>query len=231
MLDDEDGERRRQAQQQVEHGAAVGRRRGPPPARRAARSWARAPAPARSRRGGAGRRADRRSRRGASASRPRLSSSAAVPSTISVRARSRPQSCRSSPSRASSASATFSATVSCGKSELIWKVRARPSATRRSGASVGDVGAVEPDRSAARGCSRPGHEIDERRLAGAVRADERVPRAGTQRQRHLARDAERAEALRDALDLERGIRSRAVPARAGARRRTSRSRRRGPAAR
>src|SRR5512146_2526881 len=40
---------------------------------------------------------------------------------------------RSSPNRASKARPTFSATVRVGKSELIWKVRASPSATRRSG--------------------------------------------------------------------------------------------------
>src|SRR5215468_1019907 len=71
---------------------------------------------------------------------------------------------------------------------------------RRRGA--GDLLAAEEDLAAVRP-QHAGHEVDERGLPGAVRADERVARADRHREIDAARDDERAEALVEAPRRER----------------------------
>ena len=68
----------------------------------------------------------------------------------------------------------------------------------------GDVGAVERDASGVRP-QHPGHQIDQRRLAGAVRADQRVARAGRQCQFDVGGDDQRAEAFAQAAGGQRDL--------------------------
>src|ERR1700678_4052172 len=69
----------------------------------------------------------------------------------------------------------------------------------------------------------PGEEIDERRLAGAVRSDQGLPGAGLNRERHVVGRNQGAETAYEAARMERrsahAIRRRAAR---GARRTTSR---------
>src|SRR5690606_36597835 len=57
-----------------------------------------------------------------------------------------------------------------------------------------DVGIAEPDAAGIR-TQHAGHQIDQRGLAGAVRADQRVALALREGDRDVARDDERAEGL------------------------------------
>src|SRR5262249_22445146 len=66
----------------------------------------------------------------------------------------------------------------------------------------GDVRAEQPDRSARRG-KTPADEVEERRLAGAVRSDQRMPLALLDRQRNAANDFGLAETLAEVRQLER----------------------------
>ena len=66
-----------------------------------------------------------------------------------------------------------------------------------------DVAALE-QHLARRGRDHAGQEIDERGLAGAVRADQRVARAGLQAKVDVARGGERAEVATEAAGLEQG---------------------------
>ena len=88
------------------------------------------------------RRGPRARHRGARASRP-------VIQRLLARRRCR-RSGSSSPSRACTASATFSSTVKRGRIEVIWKVRARPRCTRSAIDRLGDVPPVERDRARCR---------------------------------------------------------------------------------
>src|SRR5882672_7703450 len=67
---------------------------------------------------------------------------------------------------------------------------------------AGDVIAVEHDASRTRR-ERAGEEVEERGLAGAVRPDDRVQRADLDAQAHRVHRGERAEALGQALGLEK----------------------------
>src|SRR6185312_12267158 len=68
---------------------------------------------------------------------------------------------------------------------------------------AGDVLAEEDD-AAAIGAQLAGNEIEERRLARAVRPDDQAPLAGFDGEIDMARDAQAAKGLLDAFQLERG---------------------------
>ena len=68
---------------------------------------------------------------------------------------------------------------------------------------VRNVAPVEPDAAGARP-QYAGQEIDERGLAGAVRADQRVARAALDLQRDVARGGDAAEALVEMFGVEHG---------------------------
>ena len=71
---------------------------------------------------------------------------------------------------------TFSRTVMCGKSFVVWNVRAMPSAAMAWGFQRGDPLAAEEDLALV-GRERPGDQVEERGLARAVGADDRLDRA------------------------------------------------------
>ncbi len=85
----------------------------------------------------------------------------------------------------------------------------------------GDVLAGEDDRALAR-LEHAGQQIDQRRLAGAVGADQRVARAGLERQRHVVGDREAAETPEQAARLQRRAHGAASRRGAGRSRRASR---------
>ena len=62
---------------------------------------------------------------------------------------------------------------------LIWNVRTSPRLTRSCGSRRGDVVVAEEDLAAV-GPQHAGHQVDQRGLAGAVRADQRVALAARQ---------------------------------------------------
>ena len=80
---------------------------------------------------------------------------------------------------------------------------AREAAPRAFGLThVCDVLAVENHAARVR-LERAGDQVHQRRLAGAVGADERVPRAALERQIDIARHRQRAESPVQSLDLQR----------------------------
>ncbi len=84
-----------------------------------------------------------------------------------------------------------------------------PAAGDRVGRQVVDRPAVEPDGAAA--CAlEAGDDVEERRLARAVRADQRRDRAALDAEARAVHGADAAEALLDALDLEDGVTHRAA---------------------
>ena len=95
----------------------------------------------------------------------------------------------------------FSATVNDGSSRASWKLRPNPSQRAPVGAPVGDVFAVEDD-AALVGDEEAGDEVEDRRLAGAVRADEAEHFAFAQAQRRVVDGTDTAEAFRNFRDLE-----------------------------
>ena len=76
-----------------------------------------------------------------------------------------------SPRRTRSAITRWSRTVESGNSSMRWNVRPMPSRARSWTRQAGDVGAVELDRAAV-GAEDAEDAVEERRLAGAVRADQ-----------------------------------------------------------
>ena len=144
------------------------------------------------------------------------------------------------PLRSQIASTTDSSTVRPGNSVLIWNVRVTPRLTRSCCGKSGDALAAEEHVAGARR-EHAGEQIDERGLARAVGADERVARAGRQRQRDVGVRLEPAELLRQSFGVQRGASwcaqsaaLRAVAQRSRARpgcRRARRARRRPAAAR
>jgi len=62
------------------------------------------------------------------------------------------------------------------------------------GGQCRNVGAVEQN-AAGIGPQHPGHEVDQRRLAGAVRTDQRITRAGRKRELNVGSNDQRAEAF------------------------------------
>ena len=75
------------------------------------------------------------------------------------------------PIAASAASRTFSCTLSSGKTLDTWNVLPSPSRVRKRDRLLRDVTPAEVDR-AGRRAIEPRQEIEERRLAGAVRPDD-----------------------------------------------------------
>ena len=204
------------------------RRECRPPARRAAGSPAASRARARSRAAAACR------RRGCASARcARASSCSVLEQRVGLvdrrRAAARPCVCQTprAPLRSQTASTTDSSTVRPGNSVLIWNVRVMPRLTRSCCGS--DVMLLVAEEHLARGRREHARQqVDERRLAGAVRADQRVPRAGRERQRHVAVGVERAPALGQALACAARMPSSRF---AGARRRAARRSRARPGCR
>ena len=96
------------------------------------------------------------------------------------------------PSRSPMVMQRFSSTVRPRNSWLIWKVRASPRRARSAWRQRGDVLAIEQHPAGMR-LEHAGDQIDQRGLAGAVRADQRVARAALERKIDVARDRQRAE--------------------------------------
>src|SRR6201986_659803 len=65
-----------------------------------------------------------------------------------------------------------------------------------------DVAPLQPDLAGGR-LDYPGEQIDQRRLAGAVRSDQRLPGAGLKRERHVVGRDQGAEMTHEAARLER----------------------------
>ena len=98
------------------------------------------------------------------------------------------------------------ATVSDGKSRPSWNERPSPRRARGAGRQARDVAARRRLRRA-RSCpssagEKPGDRVEQRRLAGAVRADEADDLAAAGRERHVGQRGEAAEALRHAVEPE-----------------------------
>ena len=109
------------------------------------------------------------------------------------------------PSRSPIAMQMFSSTVSPRKNWLIWKVRASPRRARSACAQP----VMSWPSSSTRPAVRRQHasdQVDERRLARAVRPDQRMPRAALEREIDVAGDMQRAERAVELVAL-RGRRS------------------------
>ena len=103
--------------------------------------------------------------------------------------------------RASAPTMTFSVTVRSGKGFSFWNVRATPQAGDAVGAQAGDVVAVEED---AAGVERleAGDQVEQRGLAGAVRADDAEDLALVHVEGDVGVGGKAAVALGHALDVE-----------------------------
>ena len=100
---------------------------------------------------------------------------------------------------------TFSSTVMRGKSRMFWKVRAMPRAATSCGGLPVDGLAPEGD-GAGVGREEARDQVEERGLAGAVRADDRLDGALLAPAKLTSFTAwSAAEALRDPADLEEGV--------------------------
>jgi hypothetical protein len=95
----------------------------------------------------------------------------------------------------------FSNTDSFGKTFVIWKLRARPRRLMSCGGEAGDVLAVQFDV-AGREREAAADQVEQRRLAGAVRADHGVAFALLDGEVHAVDDRGLAEALADVLEFE-----------------------------
>ena len=91
---------------------------------------------------------------------------------------------------------TFSTAVICWKRRMFWKVRPTPSSTTRCGGRPDDLRPVEDDRARIRMVDA-GDLVEERRLAGAVGADQGDDRAARDREVDVVRRDEAAELLAD----------------------------------
>ena len=87
---------------------------------------------------------------------------------------------------------TFSSTVISAKGRGIWKVRPTPLAMRASGPAARHVRAVDQDAAGGR-LQAAGEQVEQRRLAGAVRADQAEQLAAPKRDRHAVDGAQAAE--------------------------------------
>ena len=135
---------------------------------------------------------------------------------------------------------TFSATDRSGNSRGSWWTTAMPSARAWAGPAR-TIGSPSSTIVPLSGWWMPAEDLDQRALAGAVLADERVDLAGAQLQRHVGERLRRPEPLRDAAQGDGAARPgrrvrlgaaasrrspRCAPRRAGLRGPLSRSRRR-----
>ena len=93
------------------------------------------------------------------------------------------------------------APISAGKSARFWNVRPIPARATRCGAIVEQVPAVEPDR-AALGRVHPAHAVEQRCLAGAVRADQRADLPGLDGEAEVVERTNAAELQYDAIDFQ-----------------------------
>ena len=99
--------------------------------------------------------------------------------------------------------ATFSSTVMCVNSLRSWNVRPMPSrAIFQCGRPRMDL--PSQSTSPRSGARLPGDQVEQRGLAGAVRADQRGDDAGAQRQRHVVDGLQAAEGLGGAGHLQAG---------------------------
>ena len=94
---------------------------------------------------------------------------------------------------------TFSSAVICAKRRMFWNVRPIPSAVIACGGMPGDLGPVEHDR-ARRRLVDAREQVEERRLAGAVRPDQRDDRAARDREVDVVGRDEAAELLAELRD-------------------------------
>src|SRR5215211_8328 len=69
--------------------------------------------------------------------------------------------------------------------------------------AIGDVGAKQAHRTGG-GLERAGDAVEQRGLAGAIRADERTPLAGGDAQRHAVDGAQAAEHLGEVVNFDHG---------------------------
>ena len=101
---------------------------------------------------------------------------------------------------------TFSRTDRPRNSVLIWNVRPRP---RRTRAACGSAVMSSPLKQDTPGRWRQpaGDQVDERRLAGAVRADQRMARTGLETEMNVVRHDQRAEAFVQADGFQRRVSS------------------------
>ena len=93
---------------------------------------------------------------------------------------------------------TLSSTLSAGNGRTIWNVRAMPRRQIASADNPCTALAGKHDRAAVR-LQRAGDHVEQRGLAGAVRADDRKDGASRHRETHLIDRDQAAEALADGL--------------------------------
>ena len=140
------------------------------------------------------------------ARRPSPTRTACVRASASSRASSARSSrsiARSKPARPDRCvpSAMFSSTLRAGSSFTCWKVRARPSAATRRGGRCA-AGAPNSADVAGTGRQHAADQVEQRRLAGAVRADQRDDLAGVHGEADVAVRRQAAEVARDRLQRE-----------------------------
>ena len=96
---------------------------------------------------------------------------------------------------------TFSSAVMFWKRRMFWNVRPTPRSVTACGGLAGHVVAVEDDPSGRRPVDARQH-VEERRLAGAVRADQARDRALLDREVDVVDRDEAAELLAQPRDVE-----------------------------
>ena len=106
------------------------------------------------------------------------------------------------PSCSATARQTFSSTDSPRNSVLIWNVRPSPRRTRAACGSAVISSTAEQD-AASRWRQPPGDQVDERGLARAVGADQRMARAGLEPEVDVVRHDQCTEALVQADGFQR----------------------------
>ncbi|GMA85742.1 hypothetical protein GCM10025868_09920 [Angustibacter aerolatus] len=97
----------------------------------------------------------------------------------------------------------FCSTENFGTRERLLVDERQSQVVRRLGRAQGHRGAVDQHLPLV-GDVRAGEHLDERRLAGAVRADQTVHLARPEGGRHLGQGGDRPEALADVTDLDDG---------------------------
>ena len=100
-----------------------------------------------------------------------------------------------------SPTSTFSSTLILPKMRRFWKVRAIPSARARAGDRLVIVSPPKPDAPGG-DALQPADDVEQRRLAGAVRADERGDLALADLHGDVVHGLEAAELDGDALDAQ-----------------------------
>ena len=201
VLDQQDGELADRAASGTPSSPATRRKRAPPRARRAAGSSDRWRGPERSRSGAARRARGCAPRRRGGPSSRRFPGGRGPSRARRGRTRAAATSRTWSARRPMIASSTLSRTVSFGKRLVTWNVRAMPSAVRRW--------LAQPVTSSPKSRTCPavarqdaGDDVEQRRLARAVRADDRLAVAREDLQVDVLDRVQAAEALRQALQLE-----------------------------